>query len=54
MRVVKEKGVDVLVLGTRGMGTFKRAFLGSVSDYLVHHCTCPVIIVHYEKNGEES
>ncbi|KAI8853321.1 hypothetical protein BC829DRAFT_382528, partial [Chytridium lagenaria] len=35
---------DMLVVGSRGLGAFKRAFLGSTSDYLVHHVSCPVII----------
>jgi nucleotide-binding universal stress UspA family protein len=34
-----------LVMGSRGLGAFKRAFLGSVSDYIVHHSEVPVIIV---------
>jgi nucleotide-binding universal stress UspA family protein len=34
----------MLIIGSRGMGAFKRTFLGSVSDYCVHHCHCPVII----------
>ncbi|KAI8848799.1 hypothetical protein BC829DRAFT_393455 [Chytridium lagenaria] len=33
----KDLGADVLVVGTRGMGTFKRAIFGSVSDHLLHH-----------------
>lgn len=36
---------DVLLIGSRGMGAFKRTFLGSVSDYCIHHVPCPVIVV---------
>ncbi|KAJ3413488.1 hypothetical protein HDV05_007933 [Chytridiales sp. JEL 0842] len=35
---------DMLVIGSRGLGAFKRTFLGSVSDYLVHHLNIPVIV----------
>ncbi|KAJ3219724.1 hypothetical protein HK099_004619 [Clydaea vesicula] len=35
---------DVLVVGSRGMNAFKRAFVGSTSDYCVHNCHCTVII----------
>lgn len=33
-----------VMMGTRGMGTIRRTILGSVSDYVVHHCQCPVIV----------
>ncbi|XP_068651482.1 universal stress protein A-like protein [Aristolochia californica] len=36
---------DVVVVGSRGLGKIKRAFLGSVSDYCAHHVHCPVLIV---------
>ena len=36
---------DLVVVGSRGLGTMQRAFLGSVSDYVVHHAKCPVVVV---------
>ncbi|CAI7934485.1 unnamed protein product [Closterium sp. NIES-54] len=36
---------DLIVMGTRGMGAISRAMLGSVSDYVVNHATCAVLIV---------
>jgi len=42
---VKKLGADFLVIGSHGYGTFKRAFLGSVSDYCAHHAKCAVIII---------
>uniref|UniRef100_A0A0E0KJ22 UspA domain-containing protein n=1 Tax=Oryza punctata TaxID=4537 RepID=A0A0E0KJ22_ORYPU len=44
-QAVEEMHADLLVLGSRGLGKIKRAFLGSVSDYLVHHACCPVLVV---------
>lgn len=40
---VKE-GADFIVTGSRGLGTIRRTFLGSVSDYVVHHSTVPVLV----------
>ena len=34
----------VMVAGSRGRGGLKRALLGSVSDQLVRHAPCPIVI----------
>lgn len=34
----------MIVVGTRGMGRVRRTILGTVSDYLVNHAYCPVIV----------
>ena len=37
--------VDLIITGSRGLGTARRTILGSVSDYVVHHASCPVCVV---------
>lgn len=39
-----DENADMVVVGTRGLGKVKRAFLGSVSDYCVHHSPVPVLV----------
>ncbi len=36
---------DLFVMGSRGLSTARRLLLGSVSDALVHHLKCPVLVV---------
>ena len=36
---------DLVVVGTRGLNRVERAVLGSVSDHVVRHAPCPVLIV---------
>jgi nucleotide-binding universal stress UspA family protein len=42
-----DAGASVLVIGSRGRGGFKRALLGSVSDYVVRNATCPVVVTSH-------
>eukprot|EP00007_Cunea_sp_BSH-02190019_P010118 CAMPEP_0174236056 /NCGR_PEP_ID=MMETSP0417-20130205/5306_1 /TAXON_ID=242541 /ORGANISM="Mayorella sp, Strain BSH-02190019" /LENGTH=192 /DNA_ID=CAMNT_0015314647 /DNA_START=63 /DNA_END=641 /DNA_ORIENTATION=- len=37
--------VDVLLMGSRGLGTVASALMGSVSKYCVHNAPCAVLIV---------
>ena len=43
--VAKEENPDMLILGSRGLGSVERLMLGSVSDYVLHHCASPVLVV---------
>jgi nucleotide-binding universal stress UspA family protein len=44
-QVAKAENVDFLAIGSRGLGNLERLMLGSVSDYVVHHAHCAVIVV---------
>jgi len=38
-------GAEMLVVGSRGHGTFAGIMLGSVSQHCVQHAPCPVVVV---------
>lgn len=43
-KIAEEESATLIVTGGRGMGTLRRTILGSVSDYLLKHAHCPVIV----------
>lgn len=45
LQVAKDKKIDTIVVGSRGMSTAKEFLLGSVSHKITHHAKCPVVIV---------
>ncbi|XP_026656104.1 universal stress protein PHOS32-like isoform X1 [Phoenix dactylifera] len=51
---VERLGLSAVIMGSRGFGASRRTSkgrLGSVSDYCVHHCVCPVVVVRYPDEG---
>ena len=38
------EGADMVIVGTRGLDRAGRFLLGSVSDYVVYHSSCPVMV----------
>lgn len=43
--LASSKKVDLIVVGTRGLGTFKRLLIGSVSSAVINHAACSVLVV---------
>ncbi len=38
-------GADLIVVGSHGYGFLDRVLLGSISDFVVHHAPCSVLVV---------
>ncbi|KAJ4729931.1 Universal stress protein [Melia azedarach] len=55
---VERLQLSAMIMGSRGIGigAAKRntvlGRLGSVSDYCVHHCVCPVVVIRYPEESQ--
>jgi nucleotide-binding universal stress UspA family protein len=43
--LAEDIGAGLIVMGSRGRGGIRRALMGSVSDSVVRHAHCPVLVV---------
>ncbi len=57
-RVIVEKAeswnADLIVIGSHGRGFWNRTMIGSVSDAVVHHAPCSVLVVRPEPASKEA
>jgi nucleotide-binding universal stress UspA family protein len=44
-QVARDEAFDLIVVGSHGAGVLKRVLVGSVSHHVLHHATCPVLVV---------
>ena len=47
VHLADEIGAGLIVMGSRGLGGLRRALMGSVSDSVVRHAHCPVMVVRH-------
>jgi nucleotide-binding universal stress UspA family protein len=47
--LAEEIGAGLIVMGSRGSGGIRRALMGSVSDSVVRHAHCPVMVAREEE-----
>lgn len=45
VKYAKENGTDLIVIGTRGLGGFRRLLLGSVASGVISRSSCVVMVV---------
>ena len=53
LAIGEDVGAGLIVLGSRGLGGVKRALMGSVSDSVVRHAHCPVLVVRKEDDSDQ-
>ena len=53
LTIGEDVGTGLIVLGSRGLGGVKRALMGSVSDSVVRHAHCPVLVVRKEDDPDQ-
>jgi nucleotide-binding universal stress UspA family protein len=49
--LAEDLGVGLVVVGSRGHGGIRRALMGSVSDAVVRHAHCPVLVVRQQESA---
>jgi nucleotide-binding universal stress UspA family protein len=45
VELTEDLGAGLIVVGSRGLGGLRRTLMGSVSDSVVRHAHCPVLVV---------
>ena len=45
IRYIEKSGVDLMVIGSRGLNALQQFAIGSVSHKVIKHAACPVLVV---------
>lgn len=52
VEAAEAEGADLILVGSHGRSGVGRALLGSVSDYVVRHANCPVLVVRQRRERQ--
>jgi nucleotide-binding universal stress UspA family protein len=53
VELAEELGIGLIAIGSRGLGGMRRALMGSVSDSVVRHAHCPVLVVRRGRQQDQ-
>lgn len=53
VETAEEMSADLIIVGSHGYNRWERLLLGSVSDSVIHHAPCSVLVVRTEIGGED-
>ncbi len=51
VETAERAGIDLIVIGSLGMSAIERVLIGSVSDKVMRHAKCPVLLVREHTNA---
>ena len=51
--LAKELGADLIIMGCRGHRGIRRAIEGSISDAVIRHAPCPVLVVRSHESAQD-
>lgn len=53
VRYAEEKGMDLVIVGARGLSRLQQLVMGSVSQFVSRHAPCAVLVVKEKTGGEK-
>jgi len=54
IKTAREGKSDLIVIGGRGISKIRELLLGSVTDGVIHHASCPVLVIKLAPRSEDS
>ncbi|MBF2089971.1 MAG: universal stress protein [Synechococcales cyanobacterium K44_A2020_017] len=49
--MAEENGVDLVIMGRRGLSAIREMLMGSVSNYVLHHAPCSTLTIQVPEDG---